>query len=485
MNSWLDRRRAGVLLHITSLPGPQKNGTLGSEAHAFVDNIRKGGFSVWQFLPLGPTHGHGSPYESLSTFAGNPDLIDLRACLAEGWLASLDAIEPLVQAGHGFWHAVARDEALAREVDAFRQGNADWLEDFALFTVLKQRHDGAPWWQWEAALAKRNATALQDAADESAAAMQQVVFEQFAFARQWHALKQHAESRGVALFGDLPIYVAHDSTDVWANQSLFTVNENGLCDAVAGVPPDYFSENGQRWGNPLYHWDALKTDKFDWWIRRVEAQLRRMHLLRIDHFRGLESYWSIPGDRQDGKVGEWIKAPGTELLTALQNKLGSLPIAAEDLGLITPEVTALLNTFGLPGMKVLHFAFDGSEDNPYLPGNFNANSIIYTGTHDNDTTLGWFAGRTAHEIECLAAHADLNGDDMPWPLIRLAIESDARLAVIPMQDLLSLETEARFNTPGTVHGNWQWRLHGDEPIDDAWSHAYELNLRSCRIVEAA
>ena len=485
MNTWLDRRRAGVLLHITSLPGPQKNGTLGREAHAFVDSICKGGFSVWQFLPLGPTHGHGSPYESLSTFAGNPDLIDLRALVAEGWLSSTDVDHPLTHAGHAFWHAVARDAALALEVSDFRQANANWLDDFALFTALKQRGNGSPWWQWGRLLAKRNAKALETAAEECAAAMQQVVFEQFTFARQWHALKQHAESRGVTLFGDLPIYVAHDSADVWANQSLFTVNKQGLCDEVAGVPPDYFAENGQRWGNPLYHWDALEKTGFDWWIRRIDAQMQRMHLLRIDHFRGLEAYWSIPGHLNDGKVGEWIKAPGDKLLSALQNKLGNLPIAAEDLGLITPEVTELLNAFGLPGMKVLQFAFDGSEDNPYLPGNFGANSVIYTGTHDNDTTLGWFAERSEHELECLAAHADLSGDDMPWPLIRLAIESDARLAVIPMQGLLSLGSEARFNTPGTIDLNWQWRMTGDETLDDVWSHVYELNLRSCRVLKAA
>jgi 4-alpha-glucanotransferase len=263
------------------------------------------------------------------------------------------------------------------------------------------------------------------------------------------------------------------------------VNKQGLCDEVAGVPPDYFAENGQRWGNPLYRWDAFEKTGFDWWIRRIDAQIQRMHLLRIDHFRGLEAYWSIPGDRQDGRIGEWIKAPGEKLLTALQSKLGTLPIAAEDLGLITPEVTELLNAFGLPGMKVLQFAFDGSENNPYLPGNFSANSVIYTGTHDNDTTLGWFAGCSEDEIEHLSAHADLNGDNMPWPLIRLAIESDARLAVIPMQDLLSLGSEARFNTPGTIDKNWQWRMTGDEALDEIWSRSYELNLRSCRVVKAA
>lgn len=483
MKIWLDRRRAGVLLHITSLPGPQANGTLGSEAHAFVDSICKGGFSVWQFLPLGPTHGHGSPYESLSTFAGNPDLIDLRACVAEGWLNNCDGNEPLLRAGHGFWHAAARDDALAGEVQAFRLINASWLEDYALFTALKQWHKGAPWWQWDAPLARHDPNALKDVTGACEAAIQQVLFEQFAFDRQWRALKQHAESRGVILFGDLPIYVAHDSADVWANQSLFTVNGQGLCDHVAGVPPDYFAEDGQRWGNPLYRWDAHRASGFTWWIRRIEAQMKRMHLLRIDHFRGLEAFWSIPGERMDGRVGEWIKAPGKELLQALKDRLGHLPIAAEDLGLITPEVTALLDAFDLPGMKVLQFAFDGSPDNPYLPGNFSANSVIYTGTHDNDTTLGWFSGCCEAEIERISQHADLSGEAMPWPLIRVAIESDARLAMIPMQDLLSLGAEARFNTPGTVHSNWQWRMHSGKVSDEIWTHVHALNLLSCRVIE--
>ncbi|OIQ03375.1 MAG: 4-alpha-glucanotransferase [Zetaproteobacteria bacterium CG06_land_8_20_14_3_00_59_53] len=482
MKPWLDRRRAGVLLHITSLPGPQAVGTLGSEAHAFVDSICKGGFSVWQFLPLGPTHGHGSPYESLSTFAGNPDLIDLRACVAEGWLADTAGDKPLLRAGHGFWHAVARDDALAAEVQAFRLANASWLEDYALFTALKQRHNGGPWWQWDTPLARHEAAALSAVAAQCEAAIQQVVFEQFAFDRQWHALKQHAESRGIILFGDLPIYVAHDSVDVWANQSLFTVNEKGLCDDVAGVPPDYFAENGQRWGNPLYRWEAHEASEFDWWLMRIEAQMKRMHLLRIDHFRGLEAFWSIPGDREDGKIGEWIKAPGKQLLQALKDKLGRLPIAAEDLGLITPEVTALLDDFDLPGMKVLQFAFDGSQDNPYLPGNFDANSVIYTGTHDNDTTMGWYAGLGKDEIDRMAEHADLSGDAMPWPLIRVCIESDARLAMIPMQDLLSLGSEARLNTPGTLHGNWQWRMQRNVIQNSIWTKAHSLNLLSGRVV---
>ncbi len=482
MNTWLDRRRAGVLLHITSLPGPQACGTLGAEARAFVNDIVKGGFSVWQFLPLGPTHGHGSPYESLSTFAGNPALIDLRDLSQESWAST--SIYSLEQAADCFWKAAKKDSQLTADVEAFTEQNSDWLDDFSLFMALKKNTGGKAWWQWDDALRNRDSQTLQAAGKASQKDRQQVVFEQFSFARQMRALKSHAESQGVILFGDLPIYVAHDSADVWANQSLFTVNKHGLCDEVAGVPPDYFSENGQRWGNPLYRWDAHQASGFAWWIRRVKAQLTRMHLLRIDHFRALEAYWSIPGERQDGKIGEWIKAPGNELLNALQDALGNLPIAAEDLGLITPEVVALLDAFGLPGMKVLQFAFDGMPDNPYLPGNFGPNSVIYTGTHDNDTTMGWFAERSEEEKIRLGEHADLNGDAMPWPLIKLAIESEAKLAIVPMQDLLALGTEARFNTPGTIDNNWQWRMDGTKTPDNIWAHACELNLRSCRVIES-
>jgi len=482
MNTWLNRRRSGVLLHITSLPGPQKCGTLGAEARAFVDDIGKGGFSVWQFLPLGPTHGHGSPYESLSTFAGNPALIDLRELAFSGWTNTL--ADNLEQAAESFWHKVNNNKKLAAEVDEFARENSDWLDDFSLFTALKKQANGSPWWQWDEALRMHRQEALTAARTVCEAGCRQVLFEQFVFNRQMLALKTYAESRGVILFGDLPIYVAHDSADVWANQSLFTVTEDGLCENVAGVPPDYFSENGQRWGNPLYCWDAHEANDFNWWIRRVKAQLTRMHLLRIDHFRALEAFWAIPGDSENGKTGEWIKAPGEKLLQALQNSLGSLPIAAEDLGLITPEVIQLLEQFGLPGMKVLQFAFDGSGDNPYLPGNFSANSVIYTGTHDNDTTMGWFAEQTEDAITRLAEYADLSGESMPWPLIRLAIESDARLAVIPMQDLLSLGGEARFNTPGTINGNWQWRMKSDAATDTIWARAHELNLRSCRVIES-
>jgi len=490
MNTWLDQRHAGVLLHITSLPGPQPCGTLGEESHHFVDALWEGGFSVWQFLPLGPTHEHGSPYESLSSFSGNPDFIDLRECVSRKWMAASDlhavhdasgARTARIKAGNGFWNEARGNADLAASIENFQIENAAWLEDFCLFMALKNASSGQPWWHWPDALRRRDPDALAAARRHHAGAIQQLIFEQYLFSRQWDALKAHAETRGLILFGDLPIYTAHDSADVWANQSLFTLNEEGLCSEVAGVPPDYFSTTGQRWGNPLYRWAHMKENHFSWWVNRIRVQMARMHLLRIDHFRGLEAYWAIPGESEDGTVGEWRKGPGTELLKTINMKLGHLPLVAEDLGLITPEVTTLLEQFGLPGMKVLQFAFDGMPDNPYLPGNFSPNSVIYTGTHDNDTTLGWFKKLSPEEKEHLVSCADLSGSDMPWPLIRLAIESQARLAIVPMQDLLSLDSEARLNTPGTTEGNWQWRMECGQVTDEIWARTYELNLRSGRV----
>jgi len=465
-------------------------GALGEEARWFVDALCQGGFSVWQFLPLGPTHGHSSPYESLSSFAGNPDFIDLRECVSREWIDASDlhavhdasnAYAARTKAAIGFWNETRENTDLAESIRCFRVENAAWLDDFSLFMALKKASNDQAWWQWPQPIRQRDPEALTDAKHLHAVAIQQIIFEQYLFSHQWNALKTYAETRGVLFFGDLPIYAAHDSADVWANQSLFTLNEEGMCSEVAGVPPDYFSKTGQRWGNPLYRWKMLEENHFNWWVKRVQAQIARIHLLRIDHFRGLEAYWSIPGECKDGTVGEWRKGPGAALLETVNAQLGRLPLIAEDLGLITPEVTALLEQFGLPGMKVLQFAFDGMPDNPYLPGNFGPNSTIYTGTHDNDTTLGWFETLSTEEKERLASYADLSGSDMPWPLIRLAIESDARLAIIPMQDLLSLGSEARFNTPGTIDGNWQWRMQKGEPTASMWTRARELNERSGRI----
>jgi len=492
MNNWIDRRRSAVLLHITSLPGPFHKGVLGEEARSFIDSLVSGGFSVWQFLPLGPTHGHGSPYESLSTFAGNPELIDLRECISGGWLdsdmlkgdISSDMHEALRgKASEAFWNSIGNNAELQQAVEDFQHANACWLDDYALFATLKAVfHDGA-WWQWPVALRDRDPEAIRNITTDYQQLLRKTIFEQFVFFRQWHNLKAYAEEKGVQLFGDLPIYVAHDSADVWANRASFTVNEIGLCNEVAGVPPDYFSKTGQRWGNPLYHWETMQEDNFAWWVRRVRHQLELMHMLRIDHFRALEAFWVIPGESEDGIIGEWRKAPGQALLSTLQQELGHLPLIAEDLGIITEEVTALREAFGLPGMKILQFAFGGDDNNPYLPGNFAEDAVVYTGTHDNDTTMGWFNSAD----EAVRQHAlrvlDATADDMPWALIECALASPAILAVIPMQDLLELGTETKFNTPGTLDNNWSWRM-SSLPEHDAgcWQKAARLNHKHGRIM---
>ncbi len=486
---WIDRRRSGVLLHIPSLPGPGPKGVLGMEARRFIDSICSGGFSVWQFLPIGPTHGNASPYESISSFAGDPNLIDLQECVEQGWIAESE----LADAKRPGKLAAARKAAaerfrrnphtrpeLVEEMQRFRSVNAGWLDDFALFTALKRSRRGVPWWRWPRALRQREKEALDEARKTHADTIEEVVFEQFLFERQWQALKRYAETRHILLFGDLPIYAAHDSADVWSHQEYFTINEAGLCEEVAGVPPDYFSADGQRWGNPLYRWEQLERDGFDWWIKRIRAQLQRMHLLRIDHFRGLESYWAIPATRPDGRVGEWRKAPGEQLLQSLLDRFGRLPLVAEDLGFITPEVTALRKRFHLPGMKVLQFAFDGHADNPHLPGNFGPDNVVYLGTHDNDTTLGWFKKLDAATRARVQEYADLNAGDMPWPLIQLALQSVAKLTIITMQDLLSLDSHARLNTPGTIKGNWRWRLKENQAGPEIWARALDLNRLSGR-----
>jgi len=491
VSGWIDRRRSAVLLHITSLPGPFHKGVLGEEACQFIDDLADAGFSVWQFLPLGPTHGHGSPYESLSTFAGNAELLDLRDCVSRGWLDrgllsqsaySAQQHQKLRRlSAEAFWRDVQNNPQLQCKIEQFQSKHAYWLDDYALFAALKIALNDQAWWQWSDALRDRQPDALQQAREDHAGLMQQIIFEQFLFDCQWAKLKAHAESRGVQLFGDLPIYVAHDSSDVWANRAYFTVNANGACEDVAGVPPDYFSETGQRWGNPLYRWDAMQDDGFSWWVRRVSHQLEWMHMLRIDHFRALESFWAIPGDRNDGVIGEWRPAPGEAMLQTLRKELGTLPLIAEDLGIITDEVTKLREDFALPGMKILQFAFGGDDDNPYLPGNFGEDAVVYTGTHDNDTTMGWFDHAARHVQKHALKVLDAKAADMPWALIASALSSPAELAVIPMQDLLALGSEAKFNTPGTLSNNWSWRMSA---LPDAkaicWTRSKQLNTQSQR-----
>jgi len=483
--TFLSERQSGVLLHITALPGPFQQGVLGEEALTFIERIQQAGYRVWQFLPLGPTHAHGSPYESLSSSAGNPDLIDLRQIVQQGWLSDTDvqrvmdgellACTARAKAALACYKQCDSDIELAQQLADFQQQQAFWLDDYALFTSLKIVHEGMAWWQWPVVLRDRDASAMASAKETLTAHIQQVVFEQWLFAQQWENIKNHAESCGVQLFGDLPIYVAHDSSDVWANREYFTVNDEGLCDEVAGVPPDYFSETGQRWGNPLYQWDALQRSNFQWWIERVEVQMQRMHMIRIDHFRAFEAFWAIPGHRDDGIEGEWRKALGRELLQTLRNHFGKLSLIAEDLGLITPEVTQLRQDFELPGMKILHFAFGGDASNPYLPHQHSHDMVAYTGTHDNNTSLGWW--QEASEGERNHAKSYLNmDDDVVWSLIRAALASTAHLSIIPMQDLLELDATARFNTPGTLDGNWSWKMDTlPEQHANCWTRSQTMN----------
>lgn len=458
----LDRRRAGVLLHPTSLPGDGDNGTLGADARRFVDFLADSGFSVWQTLPLGPTHADRSPYQCLSVHAGNPRLIDFAALEDDGWLprgaASLaragdDRRRLLAQALSGYR---ARGESAG--LDGFVAAQAFWLEDYALYAALRHESGQQPWWQWPAALCDRDPAALSEARVRLAEEIGLVRFEQFLFFSQWQRLRDYAHARGVRLFGDLPIFVAQDSADVWAQRANFDLDDSGQPRAVAGVPPDYFSDTGQRWGNPLYDWGYMQADGFRFWLERLRTQLALFDLVRIDHFRGFQAYWSIPADETTAVNGQWVEAPGELLFETLRQSFGQLPLVAEDLGLITPEVTALRERFALPGMTVLQFAFDGGPDNPHLPHNHVVNSAVYTGTHDNDATLAWYEQLAGPAQQAVLDYLGHPPEAMPWPLMRAAFASVARLAMLPMQDLLEMGAGQRMNLPGRTEGNWGWRF---------------------------
>ena len=460
-------RQAGVLLHPTSLPGPREHGDLGAEAHRFIDFLADAGVGVWQMLPLGPTHDDGSPYQCLSVHAGNPELISIQALVDDGW-APPDAVrsdrgQVLATASQAFASSpgTASLEQQA-EYRAFLSAEAHWLEDYALFVALRQAHQLQGWNQWPQPLRDREPTALAAARDQHATMVERVRFAQFLFHRQWSALHEYARQRGVRMFGDLPIFVAQDSADVWSHPQQFLLDPHGVPRVVAGVPPDYFSETGQRWGNPLYDWAVMATDGYQWWRDRLRGQLRMFDLVRIDHFRGFESYWEIPGDADTAINGRWMPGPGDALFQAISDDLGSpLPLVAEDLGVITPEVEALRDRWQLPGMKILQFAFDGSPGNPYLPHRHIHLSVVYTGTHDNDTSLGWYNGLDPATRERVNNYLGRPGELWPWPLVRSAFASVACLAVVPMQDLLGLGSEHRMNVPGVPDGNWKWRFQWD------------------------
>lgn len=468
---FFDQRRAGVLLHLTSLPAQYAGGgDLGPQAYRFLAFLAAAGISVWQMLPIGPTHGDRSPYQTLSTHAGSSDLISLELLQQQGWLQGdelrLSRAEALAVAARRFVRDLPAHAEMQHKFVEFCEAHAEWLDDFALFTALREARGNASWLQWEAPLRQRESNALFVARRIHAERIAAIRFEQFVFYEQWQALRSEAQRLGIALFGDLPIFVAHDSADVWSQQELFALDADGNPRTVAGVPPDYFSATGQRWGNPHYDWVRMQVDDFAWWRKRVRSQLQLFDLLRIDHFRGFEAYWEIPAAEPTAIAGRWVKAPGDALLQSIFREFPQLPLVAEDLGIITPEVAALREGHHLPGMLILQFAFDGSRDNPYLPHHHTPLSVVYTGTHDNDTSLGWYNALDPQTQQRVQAYFGFPGEAMPRPLVRAALASVARLAIVPMQDLLELGSEHRMNIPGTTGDNWCWQFEWSQVPDD-------------------
>ncbi|HUO80723.1 MAG TPA: 4-alpha-glucanotransferase [Steroidobacteraceae bacterium] len=455
----LDRRRAGVLLHATSLPDAN-HGALGQAARSFVDWLAAGGFSVWQFLPLGPVGPDRSPYFARSNHAGDPALVDLATLAAARLIDARDlGRAPRAMLLSQAAQAVAADRGAEGGAFArFRRHEAHWLDDYALFMAIQGHEGGRPWWQWPEALRRREPAALGAARAALAGAIAELEAGQYFFHSQWHALRAYAAGRGVRLFGDVPIYVAPDSVEVWAHPELFQLDAGGEPTAVAGVPPDYFSADGQRWGNPLYRWEAHEATGFAWWLERLRAQFELFDLVRIDHFRGLEAYWAVPAGAPTAATGEWRLAPGEALLRRARATFGRLEVVAEDLGVITPEVEALRDGFGLPGMRIAQFGFDGDQRNVHVPHNWTARSVGYTGTHDNDTSAGWYAHLDPGAQQFVADYLGASGAAVVPALVRSVLASVALLAVVPMQDLLGLGTEARMNLPGTTEGNWGWRF---------------------------
>jgi len=491
-------RGSGILLHITSLPSRFGIGDLGPEAYRFVDFLAETGQTWWQMLPVGPTGYGNSPYQSLSSFAGNTLLISLDR------LADEQLLEPFgeqdipafsshsvdfdqvalwkpgqLQMTHGAFLAKGLD---TEEFQAFCAANAWWLEDYALYRTLKRAYQEKAWTDWPERLVRRDPEALSEARETLKLDIDRENFLQFQFDRQWRALKEYAKERHVRLVGDLPIFVAHDSADAWANQELFELDHRGQPTVVAGVPPDYFSITGQRWGNPLYRWEAHADQGYKWWIQRIRRSLELFDLVRIDHFRGFESYWEIPGDAPDARGGRWISGPGAPPFRAAEVALGPLPVIAEDLGVITPEVEALRDDLGFPGMRVLQFAFgDDPKGSDYRPHNFPRHCLVYTGTHDNNTTVGWFADtgghdttRTAEQIARERAFAlrylGTQGELIHWDMIRAAWGSVADVAIAPLQDVLGLGAQARMNRPGSSTGNWLWRFQSADLTDATIEH---------------
>jgi 4-alpha-glucanotransferase len=482
----LHQRSSGVLLHPTCLPGPHGSGDLGSHAHAFVDFLASASQRWWQMLPVAPPGYGESPYSAESAFAGSPLLVSLEALADDGLLDAAavapraplrnDRIDHVPAEAHRRGHLRAAFEAFEarpasrRGFDAFCEANASWLDDFSLFRALKHAHGGVQWTRWEPGVRDREPRALELARREHERTIAFERFVQYAFDRQWRELRNHAKERGVGLIGDVPIFVAHDSADVWQHRDLFLLDERGEPTVIAGCPPDYFSATGQRWGNPLYRWRRMKKTGYGWWIERLRATLLRFDAVRLDHFIGFQRYWEIAAGEPTAVKGRWMKGPGGDFFDAVRSALGDLPLIAEDLGETTPAVYALRDRYSLPGIKILQFAFGDDPAAPtFQPHNYPRRAVVYTGTHDNDTTVGWFldmggadstrtAEQSQRERETALRYLGTTGEEIHWDMIRAALASVARVALFPLQDVLGLGSEARMNRPGQARGNWTWRF---------------------------
>ena len=465
-------RSSGILAHLTSLPGPYGIGSMGAAARRFVDFLAQAGQQYWQIMPLGPTGYGDSPYACFSAFAGNPYLISLDALAEQGLLLPADLAAcpafPEDQVDFGpviEWHLAMLRKAYAAfragatptqrtASAAFAAAQKTWLADYARFMAYKDANGGAIWNTWSVGARRITCALPRDLAD----AVQYHTFVQWQFFTQWFALKQYANSKGIRIIGDAPIFVAYDSADVWANPHLFKLDASGAMTVVAGVPPDYFSATGQLWGNPLYRWDMLKSEGYAWWIARLRWLLTTVDILRIDHFRGFEACWEVPAGQPTAEKGAWVKVPGRDFFMFVKKTLGDLPVIAEDLGVITPKVERIRDEFGFPGMKVLQFGFGGDSENTYLPHHYTAHTVVYTGTHDNDTACGWYASAGPAVTDHLRRYLGRDGQDIAWDMIRAAFASVSAMAIVPLQDVLSLGSTARLNFPGKPSGNWQWRF---------------------------
>ena len=480
-------RSSGTLVHPTSFPSAYGIGDLGPGARKFIGFLNNTDQTIWQVLPLGPTGYGSSPYASYSAFAGNQYLISPDILVDKGLISSAEADnikmpesvsvdydeaykqkgEILRIASQNFYRHLTSEQE--KDLHNFKEKNKNWLDDYCLFIVCSKMHNREPWNSWDPDIAQRNKKKLKEIKNENREEIKHEEWMQFEFFNQWFDLKGYANDKNIRVIGDIPIFVDHNSADVWANPGYFAVDKQGNRQLVAGVPPDYFSETGQLWGNPLYKWDALEKDGYSWWIERFDQMFNLFDAIRVDHFRGFEAFWQVPAEEKTAQKGDWVKGPGKKLFETIRNELGELPIIAEDLGFVTPEVIELRDHFQFPGMKILQFAFDSDSSNDFLPHNYDTNCVVYTGTHDNDTTIGWYNSAPEAEKHRAREYTKSDGSEINWELIRLGMLSVADQAVFPLQDFMNLDSEYRMNTPGTVGDNWEWR-YTQQMLDDVDSN---------------